>query len=159
MEVLTPTAAESLKNAMSHWPSGVSIVTTRDDNGHPWGFTASSFVSLSLDPALVLVCLARTAACYDAFMGTDHWTINILAKEQQEVARAFARRSEDKFAGVEVSNAGPDPVIAGSIASLSCDSWSRVDGGDHVILVGQVRNVTPSNGQPAIYLGGRFIDV
>src|SRR3546814_4469031 len=91
------TTVESFKDAMAALPSGVTIVTTCDDAWRPWGFTASAITSLSMDPPLVLICLAKSARCHPAFMALDRWNIHILGEEHTELAYRFASRDADKF--------------------------------------------------------------
>jgi flavin reductase ActVB len=147
----------ALRDAMASFPSGVTIVTTTDNEGTNWGFTASSFCSLSMDPPLVLVCLARTATCFDAFMAADSWVINIVAEQSHGLAKTFATRGADKFAegGFGVSDSG-HPTLTDAAVSLHCDAWNRYDGGDHVILVGRVNGADSSEHLPSIWFRRTF---
>lgn len=92
---------DKFKKAMSHYASGVTIVTTIDDDGKKWGFTASSFSSLSLEPPMILVCLAQTADCFDAFNQADIFSVNIIGPEYEELAYRFAKKNVNKFSGGE----------------------------------------------------------
>ena len=149
--------SDALKEAMSSFPSGVTIVTTTDSAGTDWGFTASSFCSLSMDPPLVLVCLARTATCFDAFMSTDAWVVNTISEQSHELAKTFATRGADKFAdgGFEPSHRG-HPTLNDAAVTLHCDAWQRYDGGDHVILVGRVVDASVSDTVPSVYFRRNF---
>jgi flavin reductase ActVB len=150
-------AGQALRDAMASFPSGVTIVTTTDADGRSWGFTASSFCSLSMDPPLVLVCLARTASCFDAFMAARSWVVNIVAESAHDLAKTFATRGADKFAagGFRDSDAG-HPILADAAVSLHCDAWERYDGGDHVILVGRVHDAEVSGTLPSIWFRRTF---
>jgi flavin reductase ActVB len=86
---------------MARFATGVTIVTTADANGRWWGFTASSFSPVSIDPPLILVCLARTARCYRAFMCAPSFRVNV--PEHEALATRFATSGADKFAGGEFS--------------------------------------------------------
>lgn len=145
------------RDAMAAFPSGVTIMTTADRAGRPWGFTASSFCSLSLDPPLVLICLAKTARCHPAFHQSDDWTIQIVAPRHLSLVTRFATSGADKFAGGEFT---PDdrgvPVLPDAPVTLTCSAHARYDGGDHSILVARVLDVTLLNDQPMLYFRRAF---
>jgi flavin reductase ActVB len=134
--------AGSFKRAMSRFPSGVVIATALDARGRPWGFTATSFASVSLDPPLVLVCPAKTADCHGVFTAAGHFAINILASDHEAEAQRFATRGVDKFAGDEF-DVGEHalPLLRTAIASLVCRTYAQHDAGDHTLLLGQVTSV------------------
>jgi len=136
---MRPLPRDELKRAFSLFPSGVVIATTRDTEGRPHGFTASSFSALSLDPPMLLVCIAHSAQCYAAFMHARHFAINILRPEHEALALRFATRGADKFAGdaFDVEMQGM-PVLRDAAASFACRVAGRLPGGDHTILTGQV---------------------
>lgn len=148
----------AFKAAMGSFPSGVVIATTLDGEGKPWGFTASSFSSVSLDPPLVLVCLAKSAECHAAFAATGLFAINILAGDGEAVARRFATRGARKFTGDElvVGEQGL-PTVSGAAAVLVCRKFARYDGGDHSIIVGEVQSVNHEPARDAmIYFRRKF---
>lgn len=128
-----------LRNAFGTFMTGVTVVTTRTDEGAPIGFTANSFTSVSLDPPLVLVCLANSSSNFAAFTSCRGFAVNILSEEQKDVSNTFARPVEDRFATVGWRD-GPNgaPVIDGVSAWFDCSMFNRVDAGDHIILVGKV---------------------
>jgi flavin reductase ActVB len=142
---------------MSRFPTGVTVVVTRDRAGRPRGFTASSFASLSDAPPRVLVCLARSAACCPAFLEAPRFAVHVLSADQQEAARRFATRGTDKFAGGETGD-HPDglPVLKGVVARLSCTARPPHDGGDHVVLVGEVAHTEVWDLPPAVYVRRGF---
>ena len=147
----------TFKIALSRFASGVTIITSRDGEGAPVGFTASSFTSLSLDPPMVLFCLARDAACFDAFVGAPAFAVNILGHEQQELSNQFAQRGEDKFAGFAVRDGkNGSPLIEGSLASLECRTTQTVPGGDHLIFLGEVVDIQLAEGRPLLYYQGKY---
>lgn len=127
------------KAAMGSFPAGVVIATTIDADGKPWGFTASSFSSVSLDPPLVLVCLADSAECFEAFRTAKHLAINILPTGADALAKRFASRGADKFAGDDfITGAHGLPLVRGALANLVCSKFASYEGGDHDIIVGRV---------------------
>lgn len=129
--------------AMARFASGVVIATTLDANGRPWGFTASAFCSVSLEPPLVLVCLGRSAECHAAFAAAGRLAISILAPGQDAVARRFATRGADKFAGDDMLLLEDGlAAVRHAAAILSCRLRDCLPGGDHSILLCAVEEVT-----------------
>ncbi|MFI9203824.1 flavin reductase family protein [Streptomyces sp. NPDC053048] len=156
--MLTETISPDLfRAALSHWASGVTVVTTRDAAGQSHGFTASAFSSVSLDPALVLVCLDNKANCFDAFDQSEGFVIHLLAQGQQELAGRFASKGADKFAGTGVTlSAAGQPVLPGALARLECRTERRIPGGDHLILIGEVHDAHEGEGEPLVYFQRGF---
>ena len=132
----------AFKEAMCSFPSGVVIATTLDEAGRPWGLTASAFSSVSLEPPLVLLCLAKSADCYGPFAAACAFAVNILRQEDEALARLFATRGADKFASDEFHPGDHGlPVMRSAVASLVCRRYADYDGGDHRIIVGQAESV------------------
>lgn len=150
--------ADTFKQAVGSFPSGVVIATTLDGEGKPWGFTASSFSSVSLDPPLILVCLAKTAECHAAFAAARLFSINILAADREGLARRFATRGARKFDGEEfVVGEHGLPLIRDAVAVLVCRKFADYDGGDHSIFVGEVQSVSHEAASDAmVYFRRRF---
>lgn len=130
----------ALRSAFGSFMTGVTVVTSHDDAGNPLGFTANSFTSVSLDPPLVLVCLANTSSNYKYFSKTSNFAINILSEAQIEVSNTFARPVDDRFATV-VWQPGPhgSPILDDVSAWFDCAMHKTVDAGDHLILIGEVK--------------------
>lgn len=123
---------------MSQVPGPVTIATTIDTAGGHWGFTGSSFSSLSLNPPLVLICLDKKASTHEAFTSADRFLINVLALEQSDVAMRFARSGVDRFnAGDMVPCEFGLPGLKDAAARVACSMHAVLDGGDHSILVGR----------------------
>lgn len=129
----------ALRDAFGAFTTGVTVVTTNDADGAPIGFTANSFASVSLDPPLLLVCLARNSRNFEKVTGAKGFAVNVLSESQREVSNTFARPVEDRFAAVEW-RPGPagSPVFSGTAAWFDCETHEIVEAGDHVILVGRV---------------------
>jgi flavin reductase ActVB len=139
------------RDCLAQWPSGVTVVTTVDGTGRPAGFTATAFSALSMAPPLVLVCLNGQSSCRAAFDGSDGFAVHVLRADQRSVAERFAR-SGDRFRGLPHRPAHPgQPVVADALAALSCRTVDRLAGGDHVILIGEVTEVTLGAGEPLLY--------
>ena len=150
--------ASDYREAMARFPSGVTIVTTADHEGRWWGFTASSFSPLSIDPPLILVCLSHDARCHPVFTSVPAFRVNVLGPEHEPLATRFATKGADKFAG----NAfGPDrdglPVLDGALVSLRCRTVELPRAGDHTILIASVEDVQlRPDGTPAVHADRRY---
>jgi flavin reductase ActVB len=144
--------ATLFREAMATFPSGVTIVTTTDRDARPRGFTATAFCSVSADPPLVLVCLAKGAECHPTFLDADAWVVHVIHSDHRDLAVRFATRGADKFgdADFEVGVQGI-PVLTDASVVLHCSTHARHDGGDHTILVGHVDEVIIGTEQPAVY--------
>jgi flavin-dependent trigonelline monooxygenase, reductase component len=128
-----------LRDAFGAFMTGVTIVTTARDDGQPLGFTANSFSSVSLDPALLLVSIAKTSSNYQTFSTAGHFAINILAENQKELSNTFARPSEDRFANVDWQlSEHRNPLIGDVSAWFDCTTHTVIDAGDHALIVGKV---------------------
>ncbi|MFD0668247.1 flavin reductase family protein [Ramlibacter sp. MAHUQ-53] len=151
-------STREFRAALGMFATGVTIVTTRAEDGTPIGLTANSFNSVSLDPPLVLWSLSQAAASLPAFRAHSHYAINVLGADQKELAERFATKGIDRWRGVESqTGAGGVPLIAGAAATFECFNRSRYDEGDHVIFVGEVERCTLRAGaSPLLFHGGRF---
>ena len=146
-----PVDDAQFKLALSHFASGVTIVTTEHD-GKPFGMTVASFASLSLRPPLVLVCIEKAAQTHDAIAAAGRFGVNILEQKQSELSGRFASRIEDKFAGVETRRGKLGvPLLANALTTIECRVHAHLPGGDHSIFVGEVEHIHSSEGTPLIY--------
>ncbi|PQV47668.1 flavin reductase [Paraburkholderia sp. BL21I4N1] len=128
-----------LRDAFGAFMTGVTIVTTVLADGKPLGFTANSFSSVSLDPALLLVSIAKTSSNYQTFSTQGHFAINILAENQKDLSNTFARPSDDRFADVDWQlSANKNPLIGEVSAWFDCTTHAVIDAGDHALIVGKV---------------------
>lgn len=150
--------SRDLRRALGSFATGVTVVTSLDSQERAIGFTANSFTSVSLDPPLILVCLAKGARSYPAFTQAGRFAVNILADAQRELANGFATAGADKFAGVcwrrEASGA---PVLDGVSTWLDCVEHDQSEAGDHVILIGRVVAYGQSPRPPLGYCHGTYI--
>lgn len=148
----------TLRDALGCFGTGVTVVTTLGPGGEPIGLTANSFTSVSLEPPLLLVCLARTSKSLPAFAAADAFAINVLHTGQQAVSGRFASRTEDRFSATpwESWDTGA-PIIRHSLASFDCAKFAWHEAGDHVILVGRVQRVRfEPRRDPLLYFRGRY---
>ena len=146
------------RKALSQFATGVTIITTRLEDGSLIGLTASSFNSVSLTPPLVLWSLSEQSSSMPVFSGNSHYVINILGAEQAGLAEQFSRKTGDRFAGVEyvLSRTG-QPILKGVSAWFECHNRSRYPEGDHVIFVGEVEHCEVSPQAPLVYHNGKFM--
>ncbi len=151
-------AEVDLRDALASFPSGVAIVTTTAADGRWWGFTASSFCSVSMHPPLVLVCLSTSAECYPAFEAAQEWLIQIVHHDHAELAGRFATRGADKFGAGGFHTGGHGmPVLDDAIVTIHCRRHQLVPAGDHTILLGEVHStVADLSREPAIYFRRGF---
>jgi len=150
--------ARDLRRAFGHFATGVTVVTTLDTTGVPCGFTANSFTSVSIDPPLVLVNIAKSAYGCDAFTGSRGFAVNILAAKQRDLSNRFARAGTDKFANQkwrgEITGS---PIIEGVVAWFDCEHFEQVEAGDHIILIGRVLRYAYDTHAPLGFCRGAYV--
>ncbi len=146
-----------LRRALGQFATGVTVVTTRTEDGRRVGVTANSFTSLSLDPPLVLWCLDRAAPSLPAFEAASHFAINVLSAGQHFLSRQFATPAEDKFAGVACEDgSGGVPMLTGVLARFVCRNMRHVEAGDHLIVIGEVEHFETFEGEPLVFHSGSY---
>jgi flavin reductase (DIM6/NTAB) family NADH-FMN oxidoreductase RutF len=153
------TAAE-FRQAIGHFATGVTVVTSIGVDGEPVGTTASAVTSLSLDPPLVLVCFERASLTLQAVRAHGAFVVNVLAAPQQHLSANFARRGlAAAWDGVR-HRPGPtgSPRLDGVLAALECTVENSLPGGDHEIIVGRVHGVetTDHEAAPLLYWRGAY---
>lgn len=138
--------------ALSHFPSGVTVVTTRDAARKLHGLTVSAFCSVSLQPPLVLICIESATGSHYAFLESNVFGVNILSTEQAWLSEHFATNSDDKLAAAEFSlSENGVPLLEHCLVNIECSLKESYVGGDHTIFVGQVESVRIRDGEPLIY--------
>lgn len=152
-----PSDSKALRDAFGTFMTGVTVVTSHDGHGRPIGFTANSFTSVSLDPPLLLVCLARTSSNLEAFRQARGLAVNVLAEHQKDIANTFARPVAERFANIQW-HPGPHgaPVIAEAAAWFDCELESVIDAGDHVILLARIKAFEGSAANGLGYVRGSY---
>ena len=155
---ITDLEPKMLRGVFGSYPTGVAIVATRTPDGRAVGLTINSFASLSLDPPLVLWSLVGHSPNLAAFRECEHFTINVLASNQEELARRFASSKVlDKFADAPVLETPEGiPAIEGAVATLVCANHQQSEAGDHILLFGRVLRVASTAGTPLVFHAGRF---
>jgi flavin reductase (DIM6/NTAB) family NADH-FMN oxidoreductase RutF len=147
---------ELFQEAMASLASGVAVITARRPDGEPCGLAATSIASYSANPPSLLVSVAHDSRCHDALAGCAHFGAHILHSGEEEVARVFASRGDDKFAGLDWRWDGDVPELSGSLAYLRCrraESFTRYD---HTILIGDIAGGRIEQAEPLLYARRRM---
>lgn len=145
------------RRALGSFPTGVTIVTAFDEMGEPWGLTANSFTSVSLEPPVISVCVAKSGRVFPTLTKSTRFAVNILSDQQRDLAMHFASDAENRFTGTKwEAQADGAPMFPNASARLNCIVHDRVDAGDHEILLGKVVYYDHSANPPLTYCRGVF---
>lgn len=150
---------EEFKDLMRLWPTGVSVITTIDESGCKYGFTANSFTSVSLDPMLVSFCISKTSPTLLKFAASKKFIISILSNTQENIAKNFATPLIDKFLNIHHKPGSKTgcPYIEDALGWIECETKFQYAGGDHHIFVGEVIGLSIKEGKsPLIYFDRKF---
>ena len=154
-----PIDAAGYRKVIGAFATGVTVVTTEVE-GRLHGFTANAVASLSLDPLLLLVCVDKRANAHQELARASSFAVNILTESQQDLSNLFAKSGEptaNTLRGVAFHRGVTGaPLIYGALASLECETYRALDGGDHTIHLGRVvEGAVHREAQPLLYyLGG-----
>ena len=149
--------AQELRRVMGHFATGVTVITTKDKDGAPQGLTANAFMSLSLNPPLVMISVDKGATCYACFEPGNGFNVNFLSEDQEDVSRRFATKGIDKFADLKWRAAGNGAaLIDGAIGQVECKITACHDGGDHTIVVGEILGVAAEGERPLLFFRGKY---
>nr|WP_253308092.1 flavin reductase family protein [Rickettsia endosymbiont of Ceutorhynchus assimilis] len=144
---------DEFKNAMSRFPTGVTVITTSYNN-ELFGFTANSFTSVSLTPPLVSFCLDEKAFSIGGFSNSDKFAVSILAEDQSDLSKHFSKHNLDKFLNIsyELGQYTACPLINGAICHIECRKVASYKAGNHIIFIGEVINTAiKHNSKPLLY--------
>jgi flavin reductase (DIM6/NTAB) family NADH-FMN oxidoreductase RutF len=144
------------KEVLGHFASGVTVVTAVADE--PVGFTCQAFAALSLEPPMVLLAPGKSSTSWPRIARAGAFCVNILASNQEALARSFAVSGGDKFTGVawERGLATAAPMLEGAIAWVECALEQIFDAGDHELVTGRVLTLGVGVGQPLLFYRGGF---
>ncbi|MDA2893316.1 flavin reductase family protein [Mycolicibacterium sp. BiH015] len=150
-----PDELARFRRALGSFLTGVTVITTRDAQGRDRGLTVNSFTSVSLDPPLVLFCIDRGAASCAAFMGASGYVVHVLGSHQQDLAKVFASKSPDKFAGLQVGRSSTGvAILADAHAVLDCAAYEVVEVGDHAVIIARVEAFEIADQRPLGFYQG-----
>lgn len=147
------------RRAISHFATGVAVVTTADDEDRIHGMTASAVTSVSLSPVLLAVCIANDLPSHGAVRASGRFNVNLLRADQQHLAHQFARPAADKFAGVALVPGRRVPLLADALAHFECALHQEVAAGDHSVFIGQVESCSTNGAagaHPLLYFRSAF---
>ena len=148
----------TLRDALGSFATGVTVVTCVDEGGRPFGLTVNSFTSVSLDPPLLLVCIAKNARCSPALARARHFAVNVLQTGQRPASIRFSTRDEDRFGTTpwSIGETGA-PLLMDSLAVFECEHHAAHDAGDHQILTGRVLRASFDPAMdPLLYFRGSY---
>lgn len=149
---------KAFRHALSHFATGVAVITARGADDEAVGMTMSSFNSVSLNPPLILFSVDRRAFSLPAMLAAKGYAVNILGRSQEMLAEGFATSLADKWADVDHSVGHAEaPLLHGALAHFECEPYAHHDGGDHVIFIGRVLRFTVlSEEPPLVFFRGRY---
>ena len=157
IKVTTSIESKILRHALGSYPTGVAIVTAVGCKNQPVGMTINSFFSISLEPPLLGWCIDNGAASFEDFFSARGFTVSVLNHNQESLAKRFATKGVDKFAGLEQSTMSCDGMaIDDCSASFRCHVDERIQLGDHTLLVGRVIAFTNNHQRPLVFAQGGF---
>jgi len=149
--------AATFRSTLGRFATGVTILTARDDSGRDHGMTVSAFCSVSLDPARVLCCVERSTDMFPVITKAQRFAINILTTAQEAISRRFAEERDDRFDGLGYTRGVTECVLLDDIlAYVECEVAARYDGGDHLIVLGDVIAAAAADGRPLLYYRGGY---
>jgi len=146
-----------LRNVMGNFATGVTIITTKDTTGKPFGLTANAFSSLSLDPPLLLICVDKKVDCYACFEESKVFGVNFLSEGQDQLSTRFATKGIEKFEGVsyKLGELGV-ALLDGALVHIECKLASAYEGGDHTIYVGEIQRAEVLGDHPLLFFRGKY---
>ena len=155
-------SVDNFKFLMRSWPTGVAVISTIDQDGRKYGFTANTFTSVSLDPLLVSFCLRNDSSIMNIFKKHRKFAVSILSQDQAEVASHFAKYFPDKFQDFphDFGNKTSCPLIKNSVGSLEAITKFEYSGGDHTIFIGEVVSISvDTTKSPLLYYAQAYHSV
>lgn len=148
----------TFRDTLGLFVTGVTVITTRDQDGRPIGITANSFNSVSLDPPLILWSVGLNARSLNAFTRADAFAVHILRDDQARLSQRFAKSGEEKFSGLATERGLNDvPLLPDCAARLECLPYAQHPAGDHILFIAQVHRLNSDpDAMPLVYHGGRY---
>lgn len=149
--------AARFRTLLGRFATGVTVLTTRGQDGRPAGMTASSVASVSLDPPLVLVCVDRSHDIHPALDARRPFALSVLAADQEGLSRQFAAADGDRFAGVGFHETTDGlPVLDGVVAHIECEWHASFAAGDHTVFVARVTGGDVTERSPLLHYRGGY---
>jgi flavin reductase (DIM6/NTAB) family NADH-FMN oxidoreductase RutF len=148
----------ALRGALGQFATGVCLVSARGRDGLPFALTVNSFAAVSLDPPLVLWSVQRSSEVFEDVVGADRYAINVLRAPQRELSQYYARTGNHHLLPAHWEDSERAiPVVPDCLANFECRLANAIDGGDHVILLGEVIALHRGEaGAPLLFFGGNY---
>ncbi len=148
---------KQLRQCLGRFATGVTVVTCSDAAGNPYGITANSFSSVSLEPPLVLWNIAKISNSLQAYLDATHFAIHVLTAEQEFLAEHFAQTDHSRYDNIayDFSETGV-PLLPDVLARFDCRTADIYEGGDHYIIVGEIENHLFDDGEPLLFYRGDY---
>jgi len=148
---------QAFRRLLGSFATGVTVVTALAPDGEPAGMTASAVAAVSLDPPLLLVCVAHEATFHRAMAGADQFVLNVLAEDQQAISDHFATQAEDKFQDTPHRRHDSGlPLLDSVVAHILCERWNTVEAGDHTVVFGRVVGGDVTDRDPLLHFMGQY---
>lgn len=142
---------------MGNFATGITVVTTLNKDGSPYGLTVNSFTSVSLDPVLVLVCLDNRLSGLQFFKDSKRFGVNILSESQEDLSRMFAKKDSERPPSIYFTGKLGMPLLKNSLAVMECETAEVYAGGDHLIFLGRVEHAEVLEAQyPILFFQGKY---
>ncbi|MBT2730191.1 flavin reductase [Bacillus sp. ISL-75] len=142
------------RTAMGKFATGVTVITT-EIAGEVHGMTANAFMSVSLDPKLVVISIGEKAQMLDKIKNSKKFAVNFLSSEQQELSMIFAGQIKEKRE-VSFDQLESLPVLSGAIAQVACEVVNVHVEGDHTLLIGKVIDIQLNEKEPLMFFNGKY---
>src|SRR3954469_25202469 len=142
------------RTAMGKFATGVTVIATEVEGEGVHAMTANAFMSVSLDPKLVVISIGEKANILNKIKKSQIFTVNFLAADQQEVSMIFAGQIKDRE--VTFERLDGNPVIPGAIAQIACEVSAEYVEGDHTLFIGKVTDIHLEDTEPLIFYSGRY---
>ena len=143
---------------MGNFATGITVVTTKDSSGKPYGLTVNSFTSVSLNPILVLVCFDNNLSGLQAFKDSKHFGVSMLSEHQEDLSRMFAKKDSERPSNLYFEGKLGVPLLNNSLAVMECETVAVYAGGDHQMFLGEVKSaeVLQAGQGPLLYFRGKY---
>jgi flavin reductase (DIM6/NTAB) family NADH-FMN oxidoreductase RutF len=153
---MTSIAPDAFRHVLGHLATGVTVITAYGAHG-PTGMAANSVASVSLDPAMVLFCPAKSSTTWPDLRAAGRFCVNVMADHHAAITRQFALKGADRFAGVQCTDRPCGPALDDAVAWIECRVRDEHDGGDHTIVVADVLAIEAvSERVPLVFFQGRY---
>src|SRR5688572_22285927 len=149
--------SDKFRQVMGSFATGITVVTTMDRKGKPYGLTVNSFTSVSLDPVLVLVCFDNRLSGFQDFLDSKRFGVSILSESQEDLSRLFAKKDTERPLDIYFEGKLGMPLLRNSLAIMECEIVATHVAGDHTIFVGQVEQAEVLHDEhPVLYFRGKY---